>query len=464
MRRKWRLIFVSAALFVMIVSYKILEPELFKNKDYVGEEIIRKEPVESGDDKKDIRPKEDEIEHSKGHPDAGKVDDPKGDVPKHVHVSEVIEAMAKRFALNFSYPLSTSPWKLAANWVTPRQIHPENAKELGAILKAMHEGKITRADVGHRGTQLKLTLLLDGGQKVVFKPAWYPRDYVVEGPPYAGRDRHNAEIAAFHLGRILELRRTPLAVGRRVNLLTDILPVASKRLRQTFFEKDEAVCFYGQCLYCKGPEDGVCARQDGVLEGTLVLWMPERFHLKLHRHPWARTYREGKLARWETDSTYCAKLRTVPAYNQGPRLLDIIDTAVLDFLVGNADRHHYETFEEGGRDAALVILDNGKSFGNPEHDEMSILAPLYQCCQLRASLWQRLLALQEGVLSSVLSRVLAQDPVAPVLTQPHLSALDRRLGKVLDQVSACVDRVGITAIVVDGSSSSNVDAGEAGVS
>ncbi|GFR94699.1 glycosaminoglycan xylosylkinase [Elysia marginata] len=306
----------------------------------------------------------------------------------------------------------------------------------------MHQGQITQADVGHKGTQLKLMLVLDNEQKVVFKPAWYSRDYVVEGPPYAGRDRHNAEIAAFHLGRILELRRSPLVVGRKVNLLKDIFPVASDRLKETFFRKDKAPCFYGRCHYCKGPEDGVCAGSDGILEGVLVLWIPEHYHLKLHRHPWARTYREGKMARWETDDTYCAKVRAVPGYSQGPRLLDIVDTAVLDFLVGNADRHHYETIQEGGRDAALIILDNGK--------------------RIRASLWQRLLALQEGVLSHVLASILDQDPVAPVLTQPHLTALDRRLGKVLDQVGTCVDRVGIKAIVLDGNS--RKDSGDSGIS
>ena len=41
---------------------------------------------------------------------------------------------------------------------------------LGAILRELSHRPITSADVGFKGTQLKLTLILEGGQRVAFKP------------------------------------------------------------------------------------------------------------------------------------------------------------------------------------------------------------------------------------------------------------------------------------------------------
>lgn len=58
-----------------------------------------------------------------------------------------------------------------------------------------------------------------------------------------------------------------------------------------------------------------------------------------------------------------------------PRLLDLIDVAIFDFLIQNGDRHHYET-----RNDRVVLVDNGKGFGHPHIDHLDILAPLYQCC------------------------------------------------------------------------------------
>ena len=44
---------------------------------------------------------------------------------------------------------------------------------VGYVLSAMAKYHITSADVGYRGTQLKMTLVLDGQQQVIFKPRWY---------------------------------------------------------------------------------------------------------------------------------------------------------------------------------------------------------------------------------------------------------------------------------------------------
>lgn len=57
------------------------------------------------------------------------------------------------------------------------------------------------------------------------------------------------------------------------------------------------------------------------------------------------------------------------------RLLDLIDASIFDFLIQNGDRHHYETL-----DSIILLIDNGKGFGNPNVIHLDILAPLYQCC------------------------------------------------------------------------------------
>ena len=50
-------------------------------------------------------------------------------------------------------------------------------------------------------------------------------------------------------------------------------------------------------------------------------------------------------------------------YRQGYLLLDIIDTMVIDYLIGNADRHMYETISNfPDTETMLLLLDNGKRY------------------------------------------------------------------------------------------------------
>jgi len=74
---------------------------------------------------------------------------------------------------------------------------------------------VIHADNAPLGTQLKLMLNLENGVKGLFKPQWYSRDAIIRGPVYHGKDRHNAEVVAFHLSSLLALRRVPLAVIRK---------------------------------------------------------------------------------------------------------------------------------------------------------------------------------------------------------------------------------------------------------
>lgn len=66
------------------------------------------------------------------------------------------------------------------------------------------------------------------------------------------------------------------------------------------------------------------------------------------------------LVRWEYDESYCEAVKKMPPYDAGPRLLDVIDTCIFDYLIGNADRHHYESFQDDGGASMLILLDNAK--------------------------------------------------------------------------------------------------------
>uniref|UniRef100_A0A8C2ZGN9 FAM20B glycosaminoglycan xylosylkinase n=1 Tax=Cyclopterus lumpus TaxID=8103 RepID=A0A8C2ZGN9_CYCLU len=321
-----------------------------------------------------------------------------------------------------------SPWEIASQWVGPREVYPEETPELAAVLTALSSARIERADVGYKGTQLKALLVLDGGQKVVFKPKRCNRDY----------GSVNCCVTRFWCPvRILGFRRAPLVVGRNVNVRTEIKPVATDQLLGTFLMQGNNTCFYGKCYYCRESEPA-CAEGE-IMEGSLTLWLPDVWPLQKHRHPWGRTYREGKLARWEYDESYCEAVKKMPPYDAGPRLLDVIDTAIFDYLIGNADRHHYESFQDDGGASMLILLDNAKSFGNAALDERSILAPLYQCCMVRVSTWNRLNLLKSGALSSAVRQALAFDPIRPALAEPHLAALDRRLSGVMATVKQCME-------------------------
>ena len=68
--------------------------------------------------------------------------------------------------------------------------------------------------------------------------------------------------------------------------------------------------------------------------------------------------------------------------------------------------------------------------------------------RIRKSTWNRLLLLQDGRLSEVMRRVLSHDPLAPVLTDAHLAAMDRRLVAIIEVLQKCLEKHGEEYVLI----------------
>ncbi|XP_021570853.1 pseudokinase FAM20A [Carlito syrichta] len=347
------------------------------------------------------------------------------------------------------------------------------------------------------GVHLKLVLRLSDFGKAMFKPMRQQREE--ETPEdffyFIDFQRHNAEIAAFHLDRILDFRRVPPAVGRLVNVTKEVLEVTKNEILQSVFFVSPAsnVCFFAKCPYMCKTEYAVCGNPH-LLEGSLSAFLPSlnlapRLSVP---NPWIRSYSLAGKEEWEVNPLYCDTVRQIYPYNGGSRLLNVIDMAIFDFLIGNMDRHHYEMFTKFGDDGFLLHLDNARGFGRHSHDEISILSPLAQCCMrnedptfqasqlpgltvdpLGSSPTLRSLSVfdltnQTSALSSTQLQyrglIISSESTKPSrcrwvrrkaqqsvpLLRLVLRALDRRLQIVLETVRACVEAHGERSVVAEG--------------
>ncbi|CAG0892685.1 unnamed protein product [Darwinula stevensoni] len=328
-------------------------------------------------------------------------------------------------------------------WLATQQIH-KTGQKLADGLNFLSTAAVTRVGLGQGGSQFKFTIWLDGDLKAVFKPKWYDIDHVISGKVYDGKDRHYGEIAAFWLALLLGFQWYPLVIGRIFNWKNEFLPVADQALLNTMIKKDGRQCIVGKCLYCT-KDDAFCIADDGNIEGSVILYLPTNNKLEKLRHPWARTYKEGVFARWEVDPDHCKTVKT--ALSEW-RLLDLIDVAIFDYLIQNGDRHRYEVISNLPH-PPVVVLDNGKSFGNPDVNFEDILAPLYQCCMIHKGMLDTLEAFTSPncSLGKFLHQAMIASPIGPFLTPSHLYAVDKRLQHILEKVQQCVKKYGASEVI-----------------
>ncbi|XP_054710137.1 extracellular serine/threonine protein CG31145-like isoform X2 [Uloborus diversus] len=292
-------------------------------------------------------------------------------------------------------------------------LYAEDDENIDSLLYDMAKLPIVHVEQKEGGTQLKLTITYQEGSQAIFKPM-----------------------------RILGFRRCPPVVGRLLNITTEVYAITEEELIKTFFISPAGnICFHGFCTYYCDTGHAICGNPD-TLEGSFCAMLPPSSigKRRSHRHPWRRSYNKHRKAQWETDDDYCEEVVKPSPGFRFKRLADIVDMAVLDFLTGNMDRHHYETFRTFGNDSFIVHLDHGRGFGKSKHDETSILAPLYQCCFIRFQTFQTLLELHLSPvkLSDIMRCSLSKDPLRPILLEKHLLALDRRLETILRILKNCL--------------------------
>uniref|UniRef100_A0A8C8RLU6 FAM20A golgi associated secretory pathway pseudokinase n=1 Tax=Pelusios castaneus TaxID=367368 RepID=A0A8C8RLU6_9SAUR len=380
-------------------------------------------------------------------------------------------------ALNLTSPESLlrqeASWLQFQLGISRYGLYPRSSPAVNKLLRDMHEFSAISADysqdekallgacdctqiVKPSGVHLKLVLRFRDFGKAMFKPMRQKREEETPADCFYFVDfqRHNAEIAAFHLDRILDFRRVPPTIGRRINVTRDILEVTKNEILQSVFFVSPAsnVCFFAKCPYMCKTEYAVCGNPH-LLEGSLSTFLPSlnlapRLSIP---NPWIRSYSFTGKEEWEMNPLYCNTVREIYPYSSGNRLLNLIDMAIFDFLTGNMDRHHYEMFTKFGDEGFLIHLDNARGFGRHSHDEISILAPLSQCCVIKRTtlLHLQLLALPEYRLSDIMRESLLLDHLAPILTEPHLLALDRRLQLILKTVGKCIDTYGEDKVVAN---------------
>ncbi|NXE10039.1 FA20C kinase, partial [Lophotis ruficrista] len=347
------------------------------------------------------------------------------------------------------------PWLKFHVGINPPELYPRQDPLTPPLLRDLATQRPPRSAKPTRGVTLSMatppTLPSLSRQT---PPQETPIDFFY----FSDFERHNAEIAAFHLDRILDFRRIPPVSGRLVNITKEIRDITTdKKLAKTFFISPAGnVCFYGECSYYCSPPHAVCGKPDRPPPSMAAL-LPDKPPPKRRswRSPCPPSYHKSKKAEsppawgmWEAwgppplNPNYCAQAPPTPPYDRGHRLLDLIDMAILDFPPGNMDRHHPPPFEKFGNDTFPPHLDNGRGFGTHSRPPPSILAPLQQSPPIKKSppLRLQLLATQPPPLSHLLREALAPPPLAPVLAEPPPRALDRRLGKVPPVVGRCLAR------------------------
>lgn len=218
-------------------------------------------------------------------------------------------------------------------------------------LEVLRHGAITRIERGSGGRSVAFRLTFEDGSRGYFKPE-----------QSVSSTRLDAEIAAYHVDRLLGLGRTPPTVTRS-------LPFA--RLREVWGASDARLA-------------EIVVQRDGTVRGTLSYWVPERLVTLTTGRGFERWFRvEGPpfLTPFQRATRYIAQASHTqpitptidedgePIEDAGEpdvaeRGAELSDLVLFDYLTHNIDRWggRNTNVRTRGEHGPLVFLDNAAGF------------------------------------------------------------------------------------------------------
>ncbi len=292
-------------------------------------------------------------------------------------------AAAKPHAL-LSRPPAT--WAVMnAAWRGP--VDPEADR---AWLQRLAASPIVEISNNAGGATLTLRVRFADAQRGVFKPE-----------QTHSASNYRSEIVAYHLDRVLGLGRVAPVVGRELDAARLRVWLANSKSEGVVERFDREVVV-----------------ENGRVRGAVIGWHTARLSSAEPPRGWAA-------ALFEPDAGFPTE-----------RALEWSDMVLFDYLIDNTDRWSGGNVLSLGKDGKLIFLDNAAGLmrtGIAPPAER----PLGGVCRFRAA---TIASLQSAAprLAARLAKSLGPDPLAPVLSERQLAAIERRATLALEHVERCV--------------------------
>ena len=294
------------------------------------------------------------------------------------------------------------------------------------LLEVLAHAEITQIERGTGGRSLAFRLTFADGSRGYFKP-----------PQTFSGAHFFAEIASYHLDRMLGLGRVPPTIGRRLSW-GPLREVAGGDARTS-----EAIV----------DRDHVC--------GSLSYWVPERLvplRLGLGWEAWVRFAPPPAISPFQRARVYAAQaagslagpeptetLRAADAPDTEDRAAELSDLVLFDYLTENIDRWggDYTNVRTRGAGGPLVFLDNAAGFIASHAASPSFMdARLHAVQRFRRSTVAAIRALS---IDALRARV-EGDACAPILDERLYAQLEERRAALLAHVDRMVAEHGEAAL------------------